>query len=105
MNKINNISFGEIILSERLKNTMIKNQQNLDELKRYTLHKPDCYIDLCFTKKGDFYLRATETDNFLKNTVTERLWLDGRQSPYISDILKIYDKFQKEIERKIQKIL
>ena len=98
MNKISNISFGEIILSERLKNTMKDSPENFEKLNRFKKYKPDCYVDLCFTKTGKFYLKGMENLNPLQNTITARLWLDDKQAPLVEDILILHDKFQKEAE-------
>ena len=100
MNRISNINFGEIILSQKLKNTMKKNNQTLNELVYLKEAKPDCYIDLRSTKTGKTYLQATETDDVFKNSLTEILSLDNKSIPNLDDILALYSKFQKSIRER-----
>ena len=105
MRSINKISFGEVILSEKLRRAMKESQENPDELYHFKKAKPDCYIDLRCTKTGKFYLQAVETweDAGINNAITERLPLKDRQIPYVSDLLKIYDKFQHSVEKRNMK--
>ena len=107
MNKISNISFGEIILSNRLKKAMEESQENPYELSHFKNAKPDCYVDLRCTKTGNYYLQAAESieNGGIENRITERLSLGRRQVPYVADILAIYSKFQNSVEKYFSKNL
>ena len=106
MNKISNISFGEVVLSAKLRKAMAESQENPNELNRFKNAKLDCYIDLC-SIKGNYYLQAVETweNGGINNAITERLKLNGRRIPYVSDLLMIYDKFQQSVEKRNKKFL
>ncbi len=105
MNRIDSINFGEVILSNRLRKAMKESQENPNELNHFKDAKADCYIDLRCTKTGNYYLQAVETweNGGINNHITERLKLNKRRIPYVSDLLMIYDKFQQSVERRNKK--
>ena len=106
MNKISNINFGEVIFSDTLKKAMIDSQENQNEIKHLKNTKPDCYIDLLCTQNGEYYLKASEIwDNLIiTNGTKAKLLLKNKKTPYVSDILEIYEKFQKKLEKRIMKL-
>ncbi len=107
MNSISSISFGEVILSDNVKKAMQDSQENPAELNHLKETKPDCFIDLVSTKKGDCYLKATETwgGYNMKKAVTAKLFLKQRKVPYVSDILTLYENFQKAVEKRNMKYM
>ncbi len=100
MNKISNISFGQIILSKRVKKAMAESQENSEILNDYNAEKPDCYIDLYTPRKNNLhYLRAVNSYNITSDNIFVEIPLGKRKIPYISDILNIYSKFKKAVDK------
>ena len=99
MNKISNISFGQIILSKRVKKAMAESQENSEILNDYNAEKPDCYIDLFTPRKNNIhYLTASDSQDIIPE-ITVQIPIGKRDVPYISDILNIYARFKKAVDK------